>query len=292
MTSALFFFSYYWMLVLDVQLSPCLAGLKAHNGRILKPFQSKQRGERECEFYERVFATEKDLLEFAALRKFLPMYHGTVIVPEVEDGQEVNGVHPGQYLVLEDLTWGRKWPCIMDVKMGTRSYEDNATAEKIAYEKSKFPLQETLGFRIQGTKVYNPKKQDYDEFDKYFGRGITSVDQLAPAFRSYFPEDTSKTIKLLETFLRRLGQLKAWFDEQRGTEFIASSFLFLYDGEDSPNDDKTVAEDFGADIRLIDFAHVTKPTSPKRDEGLRTGIATLINCFQTLLREAQTQQDR
>ncbi|ETI38568.1 hypothetical protein, variant 1 [Phytophthora nicotianae CJ01A1] len=266
--------------------------LKAHNGRILKPFQSKQRGERECEFYERVFATEKDLLEFAALRKFLPMYHGTVIVPEVEDGQEVNGVHPGQYLVLEDLTWGRKWPCIMDVKMGTRSYEDNATAEKIAYEKSKFPLQETLGFRIQGIKVYNPKKQDYDEFDKYFGRGITSVDQLAPAFRSYFPEDTSKTIKLLETFLRRLGQLKAWFDEQRGTEFIASSFLFLYDGEDSPNDDKTVAEDFGADIRLIDFAHVTKPTSPKRDEGLRTGIATLINCFQTLLREAQTQQDR
>ncbi|KUF97960.1 EF-hand domain-containing family member C2 [Phytophthora nicotianae] len=258
----------------------------------LKAFPEQTEGERECEFYERVFATEKDLLEFAALRKFLPMYHGTVIVPEVEDGQEVNGVHPGQYLVLEDLTWGRKWPCIMDVKMGTRSYEDNATAEKIAYEKSKFPLQETLGFRIQGTKVYNPKKQDYDEFDKYFGRGITSVDQLAPAFRSYFPEDTSKTIKLLETFLRRLGQLKAWFDEQRGTEFIASSFLFLYDGEDSPNDDKTVAEDFGADIRLIDFAHVTKPTSPKRDEGLRTGIATLINCFQTLLREAQTQQDR
>ncbi|EEY68369.1 inositol polyphosphate multikinase, putative [Phytophthora infestans T30-4] len=262
--------------------------LKAYNGRILKPFQSKQRGEREREFYERVFATEKDSLEFAALSKFLPKYYGTVIVPEPEDGQETNGVHPGQYLILEDLTWGRKWPCIMDVKMGTRSYEDNATSEKIAYEKSKFLLQETVGFRIQGIKVFNPKKKGYDEFDKHFGRGISSVGQLAPAFRSYFPAEDAKTIKLLEAFLRRLGQLKAWFDEQRGTEFIASSFLFLYDGEESPNDDKTAAEDFGAEIRLIDFAHVTKPTSPKHDEGLRTGIATLISCFQTLLNQAQT----
>ncbi|KAI9994907.1 hypothetical protein PInf_011747 [Phytophthora infestans] len=246
--------------------------LKAYNGRILKPFQSKQRGEREREFYERVFATEKDSLEFAALSKFLPKYYGTVIVPEPEDGQETNGVHPGQYLILEDLT----------------SYEDNATSEKIAYEKSKFLLQETVGFRIQGIKVFNPKKKGYDEFDKHFGRGISSVGQLAPAFRSYFPAEDAKTIKLLEAFLRRLGQLKAWFDEQRGTEFIASSFLFLYDGEESPNDDKTAAEDFGAEIRLIDFAHVTKPTSPKHDEGLRTGIATLISCFQTLLNQAQT----
>ncbi|ETK78805.1 hypothetical protein, variant 3 [Phytophthora nicotianae] len=209
--------------------------LKAHNGRILKPFQSKQRGERECEFYERVFATEKDLLEFAALRKFLPMYHGTVIVPEVEDGQEVNGVHPGQYLVLEDLTWGRKWPCIMDVKMGTRSYEDNATAEKIAYEKSKFPLQETLGFRIQGIKVYNPKKQDYDEFDKYFGRGITSVDQLAPAFRSYFPEDTSKTIKLLET----VGLVNSQLPEIL-TLFFFLLFVTLYSVLASPRPTESV----------------------------------------------------
>ncbi|KAG2835136.1 hypothetical protein PC129_g4750 [Phytophthora cactorum] len=270
--------------------------LKAHNGRILKPFQSKQRGERERDFYERVFVTEKDSTEFAVLRKFLPGYYGTIAVPEVEDDQEANGLHPGQYLVLEDLTWGRQWPCIMDVKMGARSYEDNASAEKIAYEKSKFPLQETVGFRIQGIKVFDPKKKNYVEFDKYFGRGITSVDQLAPAFRSYFPaKDTAKTMKLIEAFLRRLGQLQAWFDEQLGTEFIASSFLFLYDGEESAKDDKTVAEDFRADIRLIDFAHVTQQASPKRDEGLRTGIATLITCFQTLFHEAQIQhveQDR
>ncbi|KAG7383118.1 hypothetical protein PHYPSEUDO_003990 [Phytophthora pseudosyringae] len=265
--------------------------LKARNGRILKPFQSKRRGERERDLYERVFVSEKDSPEFAALRGFLPGYHGTVEVPDVGDGQQATGLHPGQYLALEDLTWGRQWPCIMDVKMGTRSYEDDATAKKIAYEKSKFPLQETVGFRIQGIKVLDPKKRSYVELDKYFGRGITSVDQLAPAFHRYFPpEDTPKTVKLLEAFLRRLDRLKAWFDEQQGTEFIASSFLFLYNGEESTKEGEAVAEAFGADIRLIDFAHATQPASPKRDEGLRTGIATLIQCFQTLLHEAHTQQ--
>ncbi|KAK1944607.1 Inositol polyphosphate multikinase [Phytophthora citrophthora] len=258
--------------------------LKSHNGRILKPFQSKQRGQREADFYNRVFVSEKDLSEFVELRKFLPGYYGTV---EVEEGKESDELKSGKYLMLEDLTWGRQWPCIMDVKMGTKSYEEDATPEKIAYEKSKFPLQEKVGFRIQGIKVFDPKKKQYVEFDKHFGRAITSANELAPALRKYFPlEGKTKTIKLLEA---RLDQLKTWFNDQQGTEFIASSFLFLYDGEKSAKDDKGVAEIYAPDIRLIDFAHVTQCVSPKRDEGLRTGIATLIQCFQTILTEVQAE---
>ncbi|CAI5727521.1 unnamed protein product [Peronospora destructor] len=218
--------------------STAKTNLRAHNGRILKPFQSKQRGERERDFYERVFVSEKDLPEFAALRGFLPTYFGTMVIPEVADDKEettsVKEQHHGEFLVLEDLTCGRQSPCIMDVKMGTRSYEKNASAEKITYEKSKFPLQETAGFRIQGIKVLDPQQHRYVEFDKKFGRSITSMDELAPAFRCYFPsEDTIKTMKLLKAFLRRLDQLKTWFDEQQGTKFIASSFLFPQDGEGS-----------------------------------------------------------
>ncbi|KAG7402006.1 hypothetical protein PHYBOEH_008527 [Phytophthora boehmeriae] len=202
----------------------------------------------------------------------------------VEMEHQVGG-HVTKYLVLEDLTWQRQWPCIMDVKMGTRSYEDDATAEKIVYEKSKFPLQEEIGFRIQGIKVYDPKKGQYVEFDKHFGRSIKSADALAPAFRNYFPTDNaSKAIALLQAFLRRLEQFQAWFDEQERVEFIASSFLFLYNGEASDNGDP-----YAADIRLIDFAHVTEPNPPKRDEGVRKGIATLLQCFQALLDQVQAQ---
>ncbi|UIZ27133.1 hypothetical protein KXD40_001539 [Peronospora effusa] len=280
--------------------STAKTSLRAHNGRILKPFQSKQRGERERDFYERVFVSEKDLPEFAVLRGFLPMYFGTMIFPEAKDDKEettsVNEQHHrGAKLRLElllyDLTCGRQSPCIMDVKMGTHSYEKDASAEKIAYEKSKCPLQETAGFRIQGMKVFNSQQQRYIEFDRNFGRSITSMDELAPAFQRYFPsEDTTKTMKLLEAFLRRLDQLKAWFDEQQGTLFIASSFLFLYDGEESLQEVKPITNAYRADIRLIDFAHVSHPVTPSHDEGLQTGITTLIQCFQTLLREAQAAQ--
>ncbi|CAH0520609.1 unnamed protein product [Peronospora belbahrii] len=265
--------------------STAKTSLKALNGRILKPFQNKQRGERERDFYERVFVSEKESTEFAALMRFLPTYYGTIVAPQAEDKEEEMTFVNGECLVLEDLTWGRQWPCIMDVKMGTRSYEEDASAEKIAFEKSKFPLQETVGLRIQGIKVFDPQRQSYVEFDKVFGRAITSVDELALAFRRYFPvQDTIKTIKLLEAFLRRLDQLKTWFDDQQGTMFIASSFLFLYDGVESVEEAKLTSEAYKADIRLIDFAHVTHPSLPKHDEGMQTGITTLTECFRTLLR--------
>ena len=58
-------------------------------------------------------------------------------------------------------------------------------------------------------------------------------------------------------FLQRLGQLKTWFDEQQGTQFIASSFLFLYDGEESVQEIKPITNAYRADIRLIDFGSAT-----------------------------------
>ena len=62
--------------------------LKARNGEILKPYQSKQRAERERDFYERVFRSEKELPEFGALRRFLPMYYGSTVIPEAGDGKK------------------------------------------------------------------------------------------------------------------------------------------------------------------------------------------------------------
>ncbi|RLN98357.1 hypothetical protein BBJ28_00015037 [Nothophytophthora sp. Chile5] len=173
----------------------------------------------------------------------------------------------------------------MDVKMGTRSFEDDASAEKIAYERQKFPLQETVGFRIQGIKVFNPKQRQYIEFDKHFGRGITSAEALASAFLNFFPpNDKTKTVALLQAFLSRLDEFQMWFHEQQDVGFIASSFLFLYNGEPTATaEDLPVA--YAADIRLIDFAHVTHPSPGQRDEGVLTGIATLIRCFQELLQD-------
>jgi hypothetical protein len=203
-------------------------------------------------------------------------------------------------LALEDLTWGRAWPCIMDVKVGTRSYEDGASDEKIAYERSKFPLQTRVGFRVQGIKVYDPTAQVYVEHDKHVGRGITTESDLAQLFATFFPMGNAvQAQRLLQAvrrplwqmhciplppfngvllqFITRLAQFQQWFETQDEFEFIASSLLFLYDGQHEG--------DGCADIRLIDFAHVqyTTPETRRQDEGVLLGVTTLLAIFQQLL---------
>jgi hypothetical protein len=103
-----------------------------------------------------------------------------------------------EYLVLGDLTWKRQWPCIMDVKGGTRSDEDDATQEKIEYERSKFPLQEKVGFRIQGIKVYDTKEKKYVEYDKHFGRGMKTHEAIVDAFRKYFYDGNTIKREVIE----------------------------------------------------------------------------------------------
>lgn len=59
----------------------------------------------------------------------------------------------GDYLILEDITHRFVNPCIMDLKMGQRVWDDLADQAKIERELKKYPAQETLGFRIVGMRV-------------------------------------------------------------------------------------------------------------------------------------------
>ena len=44
-------------------------------------------------------------------------------------------------------------PCIMDVKIGRRVWDDLADPVKIDREKKKYPFQDIIGFRISGMRV-------------------------------------------------------------------------------------------------------------------------------------------
>ena len=54
---------------------------------------------------------------------------------------------------MEDITRKFKSPCIMDVKVGPVTYDINASPEKIAREKAKFPPLNDVGFQIGGIRV-------------------------------------------------------------------------------------------------------------------------------------------
>ena len=58
-----------------------------------------------------------------------------------------------KYIKLEDIVSRFRKPCIMDVKVGRRVWDDFAEQDKIDREKRKYPPQEIIGFRIIGMRV-------------------------------------------------------------------------------------------------------------------------------------------
>lgn len=62
-------------------------------------------------------------------------------------------IDPELYLKLEDVTSHFNRPCIMDVKLGQRSYDPFASQEKREQQIRKYPLMEEIGFLILGMRV-------------------------------------------------------------------------------------------------------------------------------------------
>ncbi|CAK4628209.1 hypothetical protein LEN26_011840 [Aphanomyces euteiches] len=240
--------------------------MKLYRGHVLKPFQSKNRGERELAFYESV---PTDV-------PFVPAFYGVIRHPSTdEDG-------PRRYLQIENLLGGMIHPCIMDAKVGTKSYEPTASRDKIALEIAKCPLQATMGFRLQGIKVYWDSKQEHVSYDKYFFRDLATAESIEAAFVKYFEAgpDHVPRYYLLEPFLAKLHAIREWLHVQTDFHFIASSLLFVYDA--NPTDKRIVC-----DVRLIDFAHVQLDQT-SRDEDVLVGVNYIIGIFERLLESSSS----
>lgn len=58
-----------------------------------------------------------------------------------------------QYLKLENLMTKLSKPCIVDIKMGRKTYDPEASPEKVALEIAKFPPVMQLGYQFSGMLV-------------------------------------------------------------------------------------------------------------------------------------------
>lgn len=63
---------------------------------------------------------------------------------------------------LEDVVSRFRKPCILDVKVGRRVWDDFAESDKIERERKKYPPQEILGFRIIGMRVSYSNKRGHN----------------------------------------------------------------------------------------------------------------------------------
>lgn len=269
-------------------------------------------------------AVKREVEGLHRLAKFTPPYYGVVHLSHVQTLSTTTaptslppcGVFEEDHLLLQDLTVNFSKPCVMDLKVGSQTFEPDAPPEKKAREIGKYPQQEEFCFRIVGMRMYDPSHADADSkgfryFGKEYGRSLTTRDKLLEAFRIFFsagmePESptaapltngsttlpsngTASVSERIRTrsvsnVVMQLRAIRRWFEENTTFRFYASSLLIVYEG-DVAHDGKDVT-----DIKMIDFGRVRREAGG--DEGYRSGLSSLKHVLTDLLDEEQEQRER
>ncbi|PAA66778.1 hypothetical protein BOX15_Mlig010127g1 [Macrostomum lignano] len=274
---------------------------------VYKPIQAPPKGNREAEFYEAVFANapvgsdpgserRRNLLN--GLRPFLPAFHGVYRHPETG----------ARYMRLEDLLSGFARPSVMDVKMGARSYEPTASAEKRESEIAKYAYRHEIGFFVTGLRVWRSGQLDgpngfdevdggnraekaadgyYERFNKRYGKEITPDnmhERVIPPLIDSVPREHRH--RLLRLIIAQLEAILTWFDAQDLFHFYASSILL---GVECCPQALAQADRRHVLVKMVDFTHAVavpaaqdsnEPANSCRgspDEGYLLGLRTLIS---------------
>ncbi|VIO86572.1 Uncharacterized protein BM_BM7551 [Brugia malayi] len=230
---------------------------------LLKPVQEGVRGVCEVAFYSSLkhLNDENDVLTRFAV--FVPKFYGLKTLRV--------GRKEMEFIVMEDLAYRYKCPCIMDIKMGRVTYDPSATKAKRLSEAIKYPEQETLGFRLTGYRMrFGHNENDLRIRDKQWGRS-RNLENVVDAFREFLSGRLMEKSLVAEQTLEQLYKLRKWFNSQRVYHFYASSILLAYEAcvERPPN----------VLIKLIDFSHVF-PANGAIDDNYLFGLNNVINIVE------------
>jgi len=194
--------------------------------------------------------------------------------------QQKRKAEVNHFMILEDLTFGMKQPCILDLKMGTRQHGLGATVEKKESQISKCTktTSKSLGLRMCGMQMYN-QFGDCELLNKYEGRKLTE-EGLRKTILSFF--DHPARAELIQKFLRKLTQFSTAFEKVTAHRFFGSSLLLIYDRAGT-------SKKVSAKLKMIDFARAchTADLPPEErdgsphDPGYLLGLTSLISILSS-----------
>ncbi|XP_015360162.1 inositol polyphosphate multikinase isoform X4 [Marmota marmota marmota] len=204
-------------------------GILQHpDGTVLKQLQPPPRGPRELEFYNMVYAADCSDGVLLELRKYLPKYYGIWSPPTAPNDL---------YLKLEDVTHKFNKPCIMDVKIGRKSYDPFASSEKIQQQ------------------VYHVHSDSYETQNQHYGRSLTK-ETIKDGVSKFFHNGFCLRKDAIAASIQKIEKILQWFESQKQLSFYASSLLFVYEGSSQPtttkSSDRTLAGKFLSKGQLSD----------------------------------------
>ncbi|KAF9959812.1 hypothetical protein BGZ72_008730 [Mortierella alpina] len=136
-------------------------------------------------------------------------------------------------LCLENISHGFTKPCILDLKLGTQLFDDNAPEEKKARlgAVSANTTSGKFGIRLTGFQVYDSSKDDFTKYSKHYGKGLNE-DTILDGFRAYFAANLGpqRMRLVVERFVNDLSDFLATIKTLE-VRMRSSSLLMLYEGD-------------------------------------------------------------
>lgn len=251
------------------------------SGRFYKPLQEDERGSREAAFYETLYSNPKIMKQ---MLRFFPAFYGTEFI-KASDG---SGLHP--HLVLQDAVSDYVKPCIMDIKIGSRTWYPQASEDYVSkcLRKDRGSTSVSLGFRISGLQIYQGEESGYWKPDRKHIKKFT-VDDVRSILRKFVSSNQSGNSDYdpdcalaygvyggSSGISSQLKELKSWFEYQKDFHFYSCSILLIYDGES-----ETKGGNPQSSIKLIDFAHVFEGNGVI-DHNFLGGLCSLISLISEI----------
>ena len=192
-----------------------------------------------------------------------------------------------EYLMLEDLTAGLKFPCTLDLKMGTRQHgiEADEKKQKSQRQKCKTTTSRQLGLRVCGMQTYDVKSKKYLWQDKYFGRDLKAGREFQDALTSFFynGNNHSAARRLIPQALEEIDRLEGVVRGLPGYRFYGSSLYIIYDGASEQDGRDTVASSHqGRHDKESDYPSKntsdSKTNTSKKNKDFLFKIIDFANC--------------
>jgi len=229
-----------------------------HDGTLLKAGKK-----REIEFFMQLNdTTSKYYAENQLLLPYIPEFYGII----EQDGK--------QWIKMKNLNHGLNHVSFMDIKMGDRSYDEEADEIKRARHKVKDENSTTAkyGFRLIGMIIKDEKGNVTANLAKKL-KGLT-FEQVPEKIKEFLRCNGKKEInkEAVLHYIEKLKEIKELLYKSSTREIIGSSIFFALSNIDN-----------NYTIKLIDFAHVYPLPQGKHDEGYLKGLEHLIKIFESIL---------